>query len=173
MSISTFFGLETALRGILAQQRALDVTAHNISNANTVGYTPQAAPSWPPAGLQRPRRDAPPQAGQIGTGVDVQSYRRVRDEFVDVQLRAQTTRQGSTRPRATASTRSSSPSTSRGDTGLNSLLDKYWARGTTCRTRRRTSPRGRRSSRRGGRSPTASAPSRRSCTTIQSQTART
>ena len=40
MPLSTFLGLETTLRGILAQQRALDVTGHNIANANTIGYTP-------------------------------------------------------------------------------------------------------------------------------------
>ena len=35
MPLSTFLGLETTLRGILAQQLALDVTGHNIANANT------------------------------------------------------------------------------------------------------------------------------------------
>ena len=43
MSISTFIGIQTSLRGLLAQQRALDVTSHNIANANTVGYTRQEA----------------------------------------------------------------------------------------------------------------------------------
>ncbi|MGH2899886.1 MAG: flagellar basal body protein, partial [Solirubrobacteraceae bacterium] len=37
MPISTFMGLHTSLRGLLAEQRALDVTSHNIANANTVG----------------------------------------------------------------------------------------------------------------------------------------
>ena len=36
MAISTFFGLQTTLSGILAQQRALDTTAHNVANANTI-----------------------------------------------------------------------------------------------------------------------------------------
>ncbi|MGB9791648.1 MAG: flagellar basal body protein, partial [Thermacetogeniaceae bacterium] len=40
---STFFGLEIARRGLQAQQRALDVTTHNVSNANTPGYTRQDA----------------------------------------------------------------------------------------------------------------------------------
>ena len=43
MSISTFTGIQTSLRGLLAQQRALDVTSHNIANASTVGYTRQEA----------------------------------------------------------------------------------------------------------------------------------
>ena len=39
--ISSFMGLNTALRGLLAQQRGLDVTSHNLANANTVGYSRQ------------------------------------------------------------------------------------------------------------------------------------
>ena len=43
MNVSSFMGLQTALRGLLAQQRGLDVTAHNLATANTVGYTRQEA----------------------------------------------------------------------------------------------------------------------------------
>ena len=32
MAVSTFAGLQTTLRGLLAQQRALDVTSHNVAN---------------------------------------------------------------------------------------------------------------------------------------------
>src|SRR5207247_7873363 len=40
-AVSSFFGLNTALRGLLAHQRALDTTAHNIGNASTEGYSRQ------------------------------------------------------------------------------------------------------------------------------------
>ncbi|MCR4427037.1 MAG: flagellar basal body protein, partial [Firmicutes bacterium] len=40
---STFFGLETARRALNAQRLAMDVTAHNIANANTPGYSRQRA----------------------------------------------------------------------------------------------------------------------------------
>ena len=43
MSVSTFMGLQTALRGLLAHQRSIETTSHNIANANTVGYTRQEA----------------------------------------------------------------------------------------------------------------------------------
>ena len=43
MAISSFFGLNTALRGLVAHQRALDVTGHNIANASTEGYSRQSA----------------------------------------------------------------------------------------------------------------------------------
>ncbi len=38
---STFMGLTTAYKGLSAQQRALDITGHNVANANTEGYTRQ------------------------------------------------------------------------------------------------------------------------------------
>ena len=43
MPISSFYGLQTSLRGLLAQQRALDTTGHNIANASTQGYSRQEA----------------------------------------------------------------------------------------------------------------------------------
>src|SRR5207247_2456656 len=94
MPLSTFMGLETTLRGILAQQLAIDVTGHNISNANTVGYTRQRAMLTPTDPYTVPGTTRPPQAGQLGTGVDVSSYQRVRDSFIDIQYRAQAMRQG-------------------------------------------------------------------------------
>jgi flagellar hook-associated protein 1 len=33
--------LNTSISGLLAFQRALDTTSHNITNANTVGYSRQ------------------------------------------------------------------------------------------------------------------------------------
>ena len=41
MPISSFYGLQTSLRGLLAQQRALDTTGHNIANAGGIGLAPQ------------------------------------------------------------------------------------------------------------------------------------
>jgi len=43
MPISSFYGLQTSLRGLLAQQRSLDVTGHNVANASTQGYSRQEA----------------------------------------------------------------------------------------------------------------------------------
>ena len=43
MAISSYMGLQTALRGLLANQEAIDTTGHNIANANTPGYSRQVA----------------------------------------------------------------------------------------------------------------------------------
>ena len=41
MAVSSFFGLQTSLRGLIAQQTLLDTAGHNISNASTDGYSRQ------------------------------------------------------------------------------------------------------------------------------------
>src|SRR3989440_3592836 len=88
--VSTFFGLQTTLRGLLAQQRAVDVTTHNVANANTVGYSRQEAVLEPTAALDiRTGALNGGGGGQLGSGVDVTTYRRIRDVFLDLQYRAQ------------------------------------------------------------------------------------
>ncbi|KTE92026.1 flagellar biosynthesis protein FlgK [Desulfitobacterium hafniense] len=81
---STFAGLELARRALESQQIALDTTGHNISNANTTGYTRQVV------NLQATLPDSIPGMGHylsVGTGVTVQSIERARDIFIDRQFR--------------------------------------------------------------------------------------
>jgi len=80
--MSLFFGINIAAKGMMAQQVAMDVASHNIANANTEGYSRQRvnlATSEPISGLTS--------AGQLGSGVDVAEITRVRDGFLDYQLR--------------------------------------------------------------------------------------
>ncbi|MEG2144750.1 MAG: flagellar basal body protein, partial [Oscillospiraceae bacterium] len=37
----TFFGFETAKRGLTINQKGIDITGHNLTNINTPGYTRQ------------------------------------------------------------------------------------------------------------------------------------
>lgn len=127
MSISTFFGLHTALSGILAQQRALDVTTHNITNANTVGYSRQQAVLVANPAMTMPGVATSITPGQIGTGVDVDSYKRVRDVFIDTQLRAQTMRQGFHEARSEGLDQVELALAEPSDTGINALLNTYWS----------------------------------------------
>ena len=127
MPVSTFMGLETTLRGILAQQLALDVTGHNIANANTVGYSRQRASLVATDPYTVPGVTRPPQAGQLGTGVDVDQYERVRDAFVDIQLRAQTMLNGANQATQDGLQQVEQAFNEPSDSGLNSLLAKYWS----------------------------------------------
>ena len=80
---STFGSIETTLRGLRAQQLALDTTGHNISNANTPGYSRQTADMAATDPYAVPTMNRYQIAGQIGTGVTVTQIRRMRDQFVD------------------------------------------------------------------------------------------
>ncbi|HHT49384.1 MAG TPA: flagellar hook-associated protein FlgK [Firmicutes bacterium] len=80
---STFGSIETSLRGLRAQQLALEVTGHNISNANTPGYSRQVVDMKATDPYAIPTMNRNIIAGQIGTGVTVTQIRRMRDQFVD------------------------------------------------------------------------------------------
>lgn len=83
---STFSGIELGKRSIMAHTDAITTAGHNISNANTEGYSRQRVqlkefdPLYNP-GLERPERP-----GMIGQGIDVQSINRVRDEMLDQRI---------------------------------------------------------------------------------------
>ena len=149
MPISSFYGLQTSLRGLLAQQRMLDTAGHNIANASTQGYSRQevnlvASPAHADPG-RRHRRTAASRS--LGSGVDVQNYRRVRDGFLDLQYRGQATNLGSwdgplagARPRRAGARRS--PAT----TASTPSSPSSGTRGRTSPTPRATRPRARRCS---------------------------
>ncbi|MDR7434388.1 MAG: flagellar hook-associated protein FlgK [Armatimonadota bacterium] len=84
---SAFFGLDIIRRALAAQKLALDVTAHNIANANTPGFSRQEAvqATTPPYTIPALNRPAAP--GQLGTGVQIAQIRRLRDQFIDAQIR--------------------------------------------------------------------------------------
>jgi flagellar hook-associated protein 1 FlgK len=121
VSISTFMGLQTSLRGLLAEQRALDVTSHNVANANTEGYSRQEAV------LQTSDALALPPVGQLGTGVDVFSYKRIRDSFLDLQYRAQAMQVGAGTTRTNALDQTELRLAEPGDNGIAARLNSFWS----------------------------------------------
>jgi len=75
--------LGTALSGLMAFQRSLDTTSHNIANVNTEGYS-----------RQRVELGARPAeftgAGYIGQGVNILTVSRSYDQFITSQLTSST-----------------------------------------------------------------------------------
>jgi flagellar hook-associated protein 1 FlgK len=127
MPISSFYGLQTSLRGLLAQQRMLDTAGHNIANASTTGYSRQEAALVASAALEIPAGGIAGGAGaHLGSGVDVQSFRRIRDQFVDLQYRAQNTNLGEWAARAGALERAELSLSEPGENGINEQLSKFW-----------------------------------------------
>jgi len=88
----TWFGLETARRGMKLNQYALDITGHNLANASTTGYSRQEAVITATDPYTLPDMNTNPVTpGQIGTGVEVSSIRRVKDQYLDNNVRRSTT----------------------------------------------------------------------------------
>lgn len=123
---STFAGLETARRGMTTQQSALSVTGHNIANANTPGYSRQRVnfvqtESFPPVSMNRPQIP-----GQIGTGVTAGSVERIRETYLDVQYRGESTKSGYWGARASALSAMEDIMNEPSDVGLSKALDEMW-----------------------------------------------
>jgi flagellar hook-associated protein 1 FlgK len=125
MPISSFYGLQTSLRGLLAQQRSLDTTAttsptprRRATRARRRSCTPRPRPT------SRRACSRTAVGAQLGAGVDVQAYRRIRDTFLDLQYRGQFTRSPSSRRAPTPPARRARPGEPA--TRHQHALGEYW-----------------------------------------------
>jgi flagellar hook-associated protein 1 FlgK len=125
-NISTFFGLETTLRALLAQQSALDTTGHNIANANTEGYSRQSAVLGSTDAYQVTDGARQATIASIGTGVEIQAYNRIRDGFLDLQYRAQNMVLGQQSTTSNALAQVQTALAEPGDDGISNLLSGFW-----------------------------------------------
>ena len=124
MPISTFMGLQTSLRGLLAHQQAIDTTSHNVSNANTEGYSRQEAVMGATLALELTGGEGGTQ--HIGTGVAVDAYKRIRDGFLDLQYRAQAMQVGDQQTRSTQLDQVELVLAEPSENGIADQLSKFW-----------------------------------------------
>lgn len=75
---SQFFGLNTAYKGLLAANAALNTTSNNIANVQTKGYSRQQVVQQASDALRVFQT-----YGCAGAGVDTIAIERIRDEFYD------------------------------------------------------------------------------------------
>ncbi|MTI46806.1 flagellar hook-associated protein FlgK [Sporosalibacterium faouarense] len=75
--MSGWVGFNTAVSGLLASQRSLYTTNHNIANANTEGYSRQVAKQRTTTAMILPG------IGALGTGTETYDITRIRDEYID------------------------------------------------------------------------------------------
>lgn len=86
---SIFSTFNTAKSGLTVHQSGINVTSHNIANSSTVGYSRQRAK------IQTSRPiTLGAEAGQVGTGAQISAIERVRDSFLDYQVRVETAELG-------------------------------------------------------------------------------
>lgn len=123
---STFMGLEASKRGLFTQQSALYTTGHNISNANTDGYSRQRVNMETTPGFPSPGLNTGKSAGHIGTGVQAHSVQRIRDSFVDQQYRQETHKLGYWQTRSHSISQLEDVLNEPSDYGLAESLNELW-----------------------------------------------
>lgn len=113
-------------RGLFAQQKSIDVTSHNIANANTEGYSRQRATLETTTPFGMPSMDSQIGPGQIGTGVDVSCIQRIRDGFMDYQIRREKSTLGQYEARDKYLSEIESIFNEPSDNGLSNLIGKFF-----------------------------------------------
>ncbi|GAA0767803.1 flagellar hook-associated protein FlgK [Clostridium subterminale] len=116
-----FATLNTSKGGMFAQQQYINVTSHNISNANTPGFSRQhivlqtARPQTIAGGV-----------GQIGTGVTVSSIERTRNQFLDFQIRKESSLLGNYGVRQDYLSEIEGIFNEPSDTGMSELMSEFF-----------------------------------------------
>lgn len=124
---STFMGLETSKRGLQTQQSALYTTGHNISNANTLGYSRQRVNMQATSGFPGVGLNAGTMPGFLGTGVQAGSIQRIRDSFVDQQYRGESNKLGYWDTRSKAIGQVEDIMNEPSEYGLQKSLSQFWS----------------------------------------------
>ena len=123
--MSTFSGLNTAYRGLVAARQGIDVVGQNIANANSDGYTRQRVTTSPV-----------PAAGTVGLfrggirageGVSVDGIARLGDAYLDARVRSSASVAGHWGARAEALTDLEATLNEPGTNGLSAQLSKFWS----------------------------------------------
>ncbi|MBU3159064.1 flagellar hook-associated protein FlgK [Clostridium frigoris] len=115
-----FSTMNVGVRGLTAQQGAIDVTSHNIANANTEGYSRQRA-------LMETTRPSDANPGQLGTGVQISSISRIRDTYLDYQVRAENGTMGLNEGRENVLSQVETVFNGVSDTGVSTLIGKVFS----------------------------------------------
>ncbi|WP_073089482.1 flagellar hook-associated protein FlgK [Thermosyntropha lipolytica] len=122
----SLFGIEIGKKSIMSQQMALEVTGHNVANANTEGYTRQKANLTTTRPYHTPVLVSSGKAGQLGTGVTVKDIQRIRDSFLDDQIRNENKRSGYWNAVYDALAKIEVILNEPSEDGLRSVMDLYW-----------------------------------------------
>lgn len=112
--------LSIARSALLTHQRSVSVASHNISNANTEGYSRQRAELSPGAALRYP-------FGAIGTGVQIAGIERARDVLLDRSVRDQTSLAAGAEQRFQTLRPIEDVFAEPTDAGLSASLDAFWS----------------------------------------------
>lgn len=117
-----FSTFNVAKSGMNVHQKSIDVTSHNIANANTVGYSRQRAS----ISTNRPLTNSTIVVGQMGTGAQVDKVERIRNGFLDYQVRSETSVLGKYDTTSSSLSEVESIFNEPSETGISSLIGKFF-----------------------------------------------
>lgn len=115
-----------ATRGLNVQQGAINTTSHNIANANTTGYSRQRAvaeTTRPFGGMSKFDTTG---VGQVGTGAEITSIQRIRDYFIDYQVRSESGTSGYYTQSSNTLSKVEDVFGEPSDTGIQELTSKFF-----------------------------------------------
>lgn len=121
-----FEGLSIAISGLDANQRSLEVTAHNIANADNPDYVRQRAIQqdsyYSTLGV------TPNGIMQMGTGVGSQSVTQIRDQLLDIKYRKEVVKYGYYSGMQSTYETMSALFNEISNNGLQSATDSFWSK---------------------------------------------
>jgi flagellar hook-associated protein 1 FlgK len=123
--VSTFSGLNTGLTSLYAQRRGLELTGHNIANANTEGYSRQRLRLEADGGPLTPAIHS--RWNGAGNGVTTASVERLRDVFLESRSVQERGTDASLRGNQVLLSRVEATLSEPGDAGIQSQLADFWS----------------------------------------------
>ena len=113
-------------RGLNVQQSNINTSAHNITNANTEGYSRQRSVIKTTRAFGGTNKWEMLAAGQVGTGAQVTAIQRVRNLFLDYQVRDKLTQTGTADLKYTYLYQAESILNDSSDTGIQNALNQFF-----------------------------------------------
>ncbi|MGV8910537.1 MAG: flagellar hook-associated protein FlgK [Propionicimonas sp.] len=117
--------MNTAVTALWATRTALDVTAQNVANVNTDGYSRQRVDLQAVGGSAIPAMHSI--SSGIGTGVTVNDVARIRDSFLEIRAQTETGNLANLKTKDATLSSIETAFGEPGDSGLQSVLSDYWA----------------------------------------------
>lgn len=124
---SSFAGIEIGKRSLMAHETQIQTAGHNISNADTEGYSRQRVVVKAFEPIYRPDLERAMVPGQIGQGSVVESIERIRDELLESRIVDGTNLESYWETRDKYYSMIESIYNEPNDISVRTNMDKYWS----------------------------------------------
>ncbi len=122
----SLLGINAAVRGMAAAQTSLNTMGHNVSNANVEGFSRQRVNVSPASPIPTPGFNTPVRLASLGSGTQINGINRLRDEFLDLQVRRENATLGANEAFSQNVTLIEDIFHEPSETGLSKLMDEFF-----------------------------------------------